>query len=227
MNPTKKRWKKWKNDALYFFLTPKAKIRRTCYHEAGHYMSAWLFPQLLQVNYVTIDRKNIDPQYRGGVHMTKITPGVERWHEAEKIMLVNVAGMAAATIYTHGLDYVQEKIPLFPHDETLIDAHGGKDDHLEAMGRAQAIRLRLGITPVWLYWQGFQFVCIALMECEIWEALTLVAEHLYISPKKVLTEAQISALFAQYLDLNTLAQKRLWILNERYPLDPQQLRVLY
>lgn len=222
-----KRWKRFKNDARYFFLPPKWKIRRTCYHEAGHYMAAWLFPQLLQVNYVTIDRKNIDPQYRGGVHMTKITPGHEHWQEAEKIMLVNVAGMAAATIHTHGLDYVQKKISLFPRDETLIDAHGGKVDHREAIGRAQAVALRLSIAPTWLYWQGLQFVCIALMEPAMWEALTLLAEHLYISPEKKLTEIQISVLFAQYLDLNVLAQTRLRVLNERYPLNPQKLRVLY
>ncbi|QEC75964.1 hypothetical protein [Mucilaginibacter ginsenosidivorax] len=222
-----KRLKKWRNRLRYYFTTPKGKVRRTCYHEAGHYMAAWLFPQLLGVNYVTIDRKNIDPQYRGGVHMSKLTPGHETWQEAEKIMLVNVAGMAATTIYSHGSSYVRKKISLFPNDETLVDAHGGTDDYTAAIGNARTTLFHLRIDPARLYWQGFQFMCLALMNPVIWEALTLLAENLYTNEEKKLTEAQISALFASKLDVSTLAHARMEILNQRYPLNRQNLYRLY
>jgi hypothetical protein len=159
--------------------------------------------------------------------MTKRTLGDETWQEAEMVMLSNLAGMAAATLHTRGLAYVQANLSSFPNKADLVESYGAIDDYDAAIGRARFISRFLWLDPVMLYWQGFQFVCICLMHPVVWEAVILVAERLYAAPDKQLTAAQINALFSNHLDMPTLRQTCFQLLGQRYPLNPGRLRQLY
>jgi hypothetical protein len=196
----------------------------TCFHESGHYMVAWLFPEDIRINELNVNKTMLPGDWNGGILMTKISPNSTAGFD--QLMLAVSGGIAAATILSNGAEYVSANLSRFPRDTKGLDTFGGDGDYKAIKAFSTQVGFAFSIQPTYVMWTGFQLIFLYLMEPLIWQAVSLIAGTLKVSRHRRITHTEIEALLSKNLNVEELRKIATAYKNYRYPLTYDKLITL-
>lgn len=201
--------------------------RRTCIHEAGHYIVARMFPKSVRINNLSANKNSLPGDMNGALHITRIGNSLTVF---DNLMLAVSAGPAASTLQLRGAAYVKANLRRFPTDATGMDLEGAGGD-MDIIRETRAIIADLwdftNESHVYIQWNGFQFVFQFLMDNTVWNAVELLGKALYKEKNYQLTPANAEKLLKKHGLKKKLDAINKQFIARRYPLtNIGQIRLL-
>lgn len=200
---------------------------KLAYHEAGHFIIASLFDNI-KLNSLTIDKdyaSKHDPNYNGALDMSfVVVPEPTDFESADNLLLIALASICAQTIYSKGQKYVSENFSKFRNDSNLLDKEGASGDMEIHNQYFEHIAQNYRIEKSHYTWSLFHWLFVTMNEPIIWDAIKLLAEHLYSSSNQALKNSAIENFMNSSNLTHNLALVRDKCLSTRYPLSANTIR---
>lgn len=205
----------------------RSKLLRNAYHEAGHYVLALLFYDILELEELTINKekvKAINKGWAGALHLIwHKKPANNDINAGDHMILIALAGICARTIFIQGREYVIKNYSKFKNNPKLMDTTGAGDDYEIVQKFTKPISLTIGTLHQQIEWSGFFFVYMYFLDKYVLAFVQKIAEELIRSADRTLTNTELIKLAQEIGFIAWIDQNRSKILQPRYPLDKKKL----
>jgi len=178
----------------------------------------------VKFNSISINKKFLEEKgenLNGGLDFDFLESIPTTVENEDNKLLISLAGICATTLYSNGIEFVNENLLKFKNDTTLLDSSGGTDDYDNANDLAEMSMVTFQLKPSYIVWNCFKFDFQYLLLPKSLKALEVTVKKIMMSPNKTLKGKEFDCLVNSLIKLQK--KDRFKVLNDRYPLTKEKL----